>query len=287
MKKLHKCIDIFFKKFVRDNGAFIAGGLPASLYFGIPVQKGQDIDIFFHDEDSFKNTLDNVYKNKNNWADRLFNNDIAEQFATKNAITFAFKGHRIQLIRKTFGSFETVLSGFDLNKAQVAMIKDGKKWVLKPMPVALEPLYFTNFEHFSLARLDKYVFRGFKYDKEHILNQLVDMWRKNPIIQTRDYYGYTSNIPIRSAMYFNDFSVDLLCELWPRVKELNEFSMELVNEARPRIANTRILASQYQQAMNYIDSCLVFKIAAYLEGIPYARKNYDYMMKTEYPELLF
>lgn len=156
-----------FQKIINDlkknNLKFFIGG-GAVLSAILNQEDEQDLDIFFR-------TADDYYTTKNFLS---LNHDV--EYETNNAITFIERQNiqdktfdvlseptKIQIIRRSFGTPEEIISNFDLNKSMVAYEND--ELIIDSR--FKEPLHITKKHTNSLKRLFKYNERLYNFQKNN------------------------------------------------------------------------------------------------------------------------
>lgn len=102
----------FLDIYMAGHNGYIAGGCFKSIFEG---KKIKDLDIFFANEMDFAKA--NIYFKESQDYDFVYENSKATSYRNKKTLI------RIELIQKTYGSPEEMLSKFDFSIAKFAYIK--------------------------------------------------------------------------------------------------------------------------------------------------------------------
>ena len=123
--------------YIKGTKGFIAGGCFKDIFLG---NKVRDIDIFFENEEDYKNAL-KVYKSKKDFK-KIYSNDNCTGYKdTKNGIG-------VELIKSVFGTPEEVLNQFDFTIVKAAYFNPPND------EQEIQFMYQPNFfEHLLLKRL--------------------------------------------------------------------------------------------------------------------------------------
>lgn len=176
----------FFTKLIEalpvdiENGPWIAGGFPLSVYRG-DKDFTHDIDFFFKDQSQFDfyyNKMISDLIEKEDSIESFFGEltpiEIKEinvsKFESNNAVTFFTGSNVVQFIRKKFyNSIEEVLDDFDISVCKIAT--DGVEFFAsdRTFDHIEKNIFNIDIPHNkSIKRFTKYVQYGFSPTKESI-----------------------------------------------------------------------------------------------------------------------
>lgn len=257
---------------------YIAGGYAASEYFNIPIEKNQDIDIFFYTEEDFQE----AHKKISNA--RTFFGSIKYDFEvqTDNAVTFTNLKTKIsiQLICKKFGSPEEIFEGFDINKSKVAYFPRLKKFIASNDINGDLTTYSSTFNNQTLQRLHKYYTRGFSIDFDGVVQSFNELWESNKTIHF--YYGDKEN-PVK----FRDFIIsDIEVESRELLSIFNKFfTQKHVDVFDPWIYERSLFKDLY--IYDHLEKCYSTGCAGVKNNSTLSKRLYYGRMQIENPELIF
>lgn len=209
------------------EGTFIAGGYLTSLISGANDPKS-DIDIFFKNEESFRQAYVCLTANSNSLPEVL--RGYRAQRTIENALTpnvmfinFVAKGKpNIQLIKtRWFSTPEEIIDGFDFTITQFAIDEDNFYFNPESLLDIINKkltLHKLTFPEKALARIAKYTKKGYSIEEsvmEKITEQILRVVREHPnrrvAVRSGDSSSYAENpqtIVVDSITSFSDTHVN-------------------------------------------------------------------------------
>ncbi|WP_339304330.1 hypothetical protein NST33_17905 [Paenibacillus sp. FSL L8-0435] len=161
--KLYNYLGTSLVNTLKEYKAYIAGGTITSLFSNNPVN---DIDLYFRDEESLSELIEEIYDNSDDWVNAL----------TSKALLVRVDDKEIQMIHfKYFEKAEDIFDTFDYTVCMGAFDFESEQFVLHEDFLkhnAQRILKFnknTDFPIVSLLRVQKYKDKGYNISKPEFL----------------------------------------------------------------------------------------------------------------------
>lgn len=306
--KRHKDITNLLNQFIKEKtkltgiNYFVSGGCLVDVDKKLETK---DIDIYFNDEDSFLRLNEALKKlTEKKEGTGLFKKIISYSEVelvseTDNACTYVieFNNHHyvIQLIRRIFGDFETVLSEFDIPLLKRYLTPDGMLHISSGYEPVLKNESKTITEA-SISRLIKYKNKGFELTTGAYLDLT------NRILNQEFLSSYYSNEHVHSLgvvvrclpkVLYSGFSIEEQAKIYSRTFDLirykyNDYGIakDLVIEGkRVNISLDRFFFMK--QALTLINEFHKINNLDYIKtlSLEFLAQIYSEMIKSEDPDI--
>ncbi|PIH59054.1 hypothetical protein [Paenibacillus sp. LK1] len=161
--KLYNYLGTSLVNTLKQQKAYIAGGTITSIFSNNPVN---DIDLYFRDEESLAELIEEIYDDSNDWVNALTSKALLVRVDDKEIQMIHFKYfERAEDIFNTF-DYTVCMGAFDFETEQFVLHEDFLKHNAQRI---LKFNKNTDFPIVSLLRVQKYKDKGYNISKPEFL----------------------------------------------------------------------------------------------------------------------